>query len=271
METTIKPSKGWKSLDFGEVLNYNDLLYFMVLRSIKARYAQSVLGVGWAVIQPLFTTGVFTIIFGNLANMDSDGVPYAVFAFSAIVPWGYFSATLTDSTNSLIGNKAIISKVYFPRIILPLSTALAKLLDFLITFVLLILLLLVFRITPNYNIVFIPLLVLILLASSLGMGMLLSALAVQYRDIKHATNFITSILMYAAPVVYPASKVPEKFIFWYSLNPMVGVIEGFRAAFLGTRDMPWDLICLGGGMGVVIFIGGSLYFRKMERIFADVV
>lgn len=268
--TVIKPSKGWQAVDWKEIYRYKDLLYFLTVRGIKARYAQSVLGVGWAVIQPLFTTLVFTVVFGNLAGISSDGVPYVLFSMAAMVPWNYFSGTLTESANSLVTNANMISKVYFPRLVLPLSAALSKLLDFLIGIILLAGFMLYFQYAPSIWILATPLLLLILLLTSLGLGMILSAMAVQYRDVKHAVSFVVQLLMYAAPVVYPASKVPAQYLFWYSLNPMVGVIEGFRSALLSTNPMPWDLILEGGIVALVLFVFGTFYFRKMEKVFADV-
>ena len=268
--TVIKPSKGWQPVDWRELWRYKDLLYFLVVRGIKARYAQSVLGVGWAIIQPLFTTLVFTVVFGNLAGISSDGVPYVIFSFVAMVPWNYFSGTLTESANSLVSNANMISKVYFPRLVLPLSAALSKLLDFMIGVLILVGFMIYFQFVPSIWALFTPVLLIILLLTSLGLGMILSALAVQYRDVKHAVTFVVQLLMYAAPVVYPASKVPESYQFWYSLNPMVGVIEGFRASLLNTQPMPWDWITTGGIVSLIIFTSGTFYFRKMEKVFADV-
>lgn len=268
--TVIKPSKGWQLIDLKELWSYKDLLYFLVIRGIKARYAQSVLGISWAIIQPLFTTLVFTVIFGNVAKISSDGAPYVVFSFAAMVPWTYFSSTLTESSNSLVQNANMISKVYFPRLVLPLSAAFSKLLDFIISFSVLVGFLVYFQMMPTWEIVFLPVLLIILLMTSLGLGMILSAMAVQYRDVKHAVTFLVQILMYAAPVVYPTSAIPEAYRFWYSLNPMVGVIEGFRSIFLGTQAFPWQLILPGAIVAVVMFIFAAFYFRKMERIFADV-
>lgn len=268
--TVIRPSKGWRVVDWKELARYRDLLYFLVVRGIKARYAQSVLGVGWAVIQPLFTTLVFTVVFGNLARISSDGVPYVIFSFAAMSPWNYFANTLTESANSLVQNANMITKVYFPRLVLPLSAALSKLLDFAISLVILAGFMLYFRFTPNWGALALPLLIAILLLASLGLGMILSAMAVQYRDIKHAVGFVVQLLMYAAPVVYPTSNVPEAWRFWYSLNPMVGVIEGFRSALLGTQPMPWDYIAAGGAVALLLFVFGLFYFRKMEKVFADV-
>ncbi|MEQ8517542.1 MAG: ABC transporter permease [Cytophagales bacterium] len=268
--TVIKPQKGWQLIDVKEIIRYKDLLYFLVLRGIKAKYAQSVLGVSWAVIQPLFTTLVFTVIFGNLAQVSSDGIPYVIFSFTAMVPWNYFSGTLTESSNSLVANANMITKVYFPRVVLPLAAVFTKLLDFCIGFITLAGFMIYFRFVPSIDALFIPLLLLILLLTSMGIGMILSAMAVQYRDVKHAMTFMTSLLMYAAPVVYPASLIPEKYQFWYALNPMVGVIEGFRSALLSTNPMPWNFILSGFIVAVIVFVFGAFYFRKMEKIFADV-
>jgi lipopolysaccharide transport system permease protein len=269
-ELIIRPTSGWQLINWRELVQYRDLLYFLTIRGIKARYAQSILGVGWAIIQPLFSTLVFTVIFGKLAKVSSDGVPYAIFSFAAMVPWNYFANTLTDSANSLVQNANMISKVYFPRLVLPLSAALSKLLDFLIGLLILVGFMIYFRYAPGWGAFVLPLLILILLLTSLGIGMFLSAMAVQYRDVKHAVTFVVQMLMYAAPVVYPTSNVPETWRFWYSLNPMVGVIEGFRSALLHTQPMPWNYIITGGIVSLIVFIGGALYFRKMERIFADV-
>lgn len=266
----LKPSRGWQVVDWRELYRYRDLLYFLVLRGIKAKYAQSVLGVGWAIIQPLFTTLVFTVVFGNLAGISSDGVPYIIFSFAAMVPWNYFSGTLTEASNSLVANANMITKVYFPRIVLPLSAAFSKLLDFAIGMVVMVGFMVYYGFVPGWEILVLPLLILILLLCSLGLGMILSAMAVQYRDVKHAIAFMVQLMMYAAPVVYPASKVPDNYLFWYSLNPMVGVIEGFRSALLGTHPMPWDMVGIGAAVSIVLFVFGTFYFRKMEKVFADV-
>ncbi|WP_051260848.1 ABC transporter permease [Algoriphagus marincola] len=256
-------------VDFKELWRYKDLLYFLTLRGIKARYAQSILGVSWAIIQPLFTTVVFTLVFGGLAKVDSDGMPYILFSYLALWPWNYFSGTLTESANSLIQNANMITKVYFPRMVLPLSAILSKMLDFTIAFVVVIFMLIYFKQVPGWGVLFTPLLILQLLLCSLGIGMFLSALAVKYRDVKHALTFLVQLLLYAAPVVYSTSAVPAEYQKFYILNPMVGVIEGFRAAFL-NRPMPWEWIWPGSIVAVVVFVFGMMYFRKMERTFADV-
>jgi lipopolysaccharide transport system permease protein len=256
-------------IDFSELWRYKDLLYFLTLRGIKARYAQSILGVSWAIIQPLFTTLVFTLVFGGLAKVDSDGMPYVLFSYLALWPWNYFSGTLTESANSLIQNANMITKVYFPRMVLPLSAILSKLLDFVIAFVVVIGMLIYFKQMPGWGILFLPFLIVQLLMCSLGIGMFLSALAVKYRDVKHALTFVVQLLLYAAPVVYSTTAVPDPYLPFYILNPMVGVIEGFRAAFL-DRPMPWEWIWPGSILSVVFFVFGMMYFRRMERIFADV-
>lgn len=268
--TYIKPTKGWQLIDVKELIRYKDLLYFLVVRGIKAKYAQSVLGVGWAVLQPLVQTLVFTVIFGNLAQMGSDGVPYMLFSFAAMVPWNYFSNILTESSNSLVSQKNMISKVYFPRLVLPLSSVFSKLLDFGIAFLVMIGLFFYYNFFPSWQIVFFPLLMLILIMTSLGVGMILSAMAIQYRDVQYAMTFMVRIIMYSVPVVYSISIIPQKYLYWYALNPMVGVIEGMRAAFLGTKQMPLDLIAIGGSVSVVLFVFGAFYFKRMERTFADI-
>lgn len=265
----IRPSSGWKFVNLKELWRYKDLFYFLTIRGIKAKYAQSILGVSWAIIQPLFTTLVFTIVFGRLAKVSSDGIPYALFSFLGLWPWSYFSGTLTESSNSLISNAGMITKVYFPRLVLPLSSIFSKLLDFIIAFLIVIVFLVYYKVTPGWGVVFIPLFIGQLLLTSLGLGLILSAMAVQYRDVKHAMTFMVQILMYAAPVVYSTGAVPEQYQFWYSLNPMVGVIEGFRAAFL-DKPISWQWIWPGSIVAIALFLYGMLYFRKMERVFADV-
>lgn len=266
----IKPSSGWQVVDIGELWRYRDLLYFLTIRGIKAKYAQSVLGVGWAIIQPLVQTLVFTVIFGNLAKIGSDGIPYLLFSFVAMVPWNYFSSILTESSDSLVKNRKMLSKVYFPRMVLPISSVFSKLLDFFIAFLVLIGLLIYYQFVPNANIIFFPLLLLILIMTSLGIGMIFSALAVQYRDVNYAMSFLVRLLIYSAPVVYSISIIPAEYQYFYALNPMVGVIEGMRAAFLGTKAMPWDLIGIGGVVSLVLFLLGAFYFRRMEKTFADI-
>lgn len=266
----IQPTKGWQLIDFKELWRYKDLLYFLVLRGIKAKYAQSVLGVGWAVIQPLVQTLVFTVIFGNLAQLGSDGVPYILFSFAAMVPWNYFSNILTESSNSVVGQKNIISKVYFPRLVLPLSSVFSKLIDFGIAFIVMMGLFIYYQFIPTWEVIFFPVLLIILIMTSLGVGMILSAMAIQYRDVQYAMAFMVRVIMYSVPVVYSISIIPQKYLYLYALNPMVGVIEGMRAAFLGTKSMPWDLIGIGGIVSIILFVFGAFYFKRMERTFADI-
>jgi lipopolysaccharide transport system permease protein len=257
-------------VDFRELYEYRDLFRFLVWRSIKVLYAQSVIGIGWAIIQPLFSMIVFTIFFGKLAKIDSDGVPYSIFSFAALVPWTYFSNALTEGTNSLVQNAGVISKVYFPRLVLPLSAVLAKLVDFSIAMVILAALMVWFGISPTLGVLALPLLILLMMLSAAGLGMWLTALAIQYRDVKYGMSFVVQLLMYACPVIYPTSLIPQQYQLLYAINPMVGVIEGFRSALLGTRAMPWDLIGVGVVSATFIAITGALYFRSKERIFADV-
>jgi lipopolysaccharide transport system permease protein len=270
-ETVIEPKPGWRFVNLRELWEYRDLFYFLVWRDIKARYAQSVLGIGWAVIQPVFTMIVFTIIFGKLARIGSDGVPYAIFSFTALVPWIYFSNSLTESTGSLVSASNMLGKVYFPRLIIPITPLVSKLVDFGIALLLLFGLMAWFKTIPTIWALTLPLLIMLMMLTAAGLGMWLTALAIQYRDIKYGMNFAVRLLMYAAPVVYPASLIPQKYRLLYGLNPMAGVIEGFRAALLGSRPMPWDLITVGSIMAIVFAFTGALYFRRMERIFADVV
>ncbi len=266
----IEPTTGLFSLGLREVWNYRDLVYFLVWRDVKTRYAQSILGVGWAVLHPVFSMIVFTIVFGKLAKVSSDGVPYAIFSYTALVPWTYFSNALTNASGSLIQSSNFLQKIYFPRLIIPLVPVLGKLIDFVIAFLLLFVLMFWFGIAPTIWIVTLPFLIVLMMLTAAGMGMFLTALAIQYRDINYGMGFGVQLMMYAAPVVYPTSLIPEPYRLLYALNPMVGVIEGFRASLLGTVAMPWDLLAIGSVTAVLLFIGGVLYFNHKERIFADV-
>lgn len=266
----IRPTRGWKGVDISELIYYRDLLWFLTVRGIKAKYAQSVMGVSWAIIQPLFSTLVFTVVFGKLAKIESDNAPYFLFSFVALVPWTFFANTLTESANSLVANANMISKVYFPRLVLPLSSIFSKGLDFLISLILLCVFLVIYQVVPAWEIIFLPWMLIVLLMTSLGIGMILSAMAVQYRDVKHAMTFGVQLLMYAAPVVYPTTNVPEKWQVLYALNPMVGVIESFRSVFLGTLPFPYSWMMSGTIVSVVLFVFGLFYFKRMERTFADV-
>ena len=269
-EVVIEAESGWMPIDWRELREYRDLFRFLTLRSIKVRYAQSSLGIGWAVIQPLVSMVLFTVIFGRMVGVRSDGAPYALFSFAALVPWTYFSNSLSEATSSLIKNANMLSKIYFPRLILPLSAVASKLVDFAIAMLMLAALMAYFGVLPGPGVVVLPALVLLMVLASAGLGMWLTATAVQYRDVSYAMSFIVQVLMYVSPVVYPASLVPDRFRPLYALNPMVGVIEGFRSALLGTNPMPWGLIAVGTLSALALALTGTLYFRRMERYFADV-
>lgn len=269
--TIIDPLQrsGW--VNFAEIWAYRDLFYFLVWRDIKTRYAQSVLGIGWAIIQPLFSMVVFTVVFGNMMKISSDGVPYAIFSFAALVPWTYFSGALTSAGGSLLTARGIITKVYFPRIIVPLVAVVAKLWDYAIALLILFGLMAYFGFAASAYALLLPAITLLMILTAAGVGMWLTSLALQYRDIQYSLGFGVQLLMYASPVVYPASMVPERFQVLYSLNPMVGVIEAFRSVLLGTNPMPWQALTIGTGMALLLVISGSAYFISMERRFADVV
>jgi len=270
MIMVIEPRSGWRLVDWRELFAYRDLFRFLIWREIKVRYAQSAIGIGWAIIQPVFSMLVFSIVFGRLAGIDSDGVPYAAFSLAALVPWTYFSNALVDGANSLVSNASMLSKVYFPRMLMPLASVVAKLVDFAIAMVILSGVMIVYGVVPTWGVLTLPLLVILMMLTAAGLGMLLTALAVQYRDVKHAMNFVVQLLMYASPVVYPTSLIPDRYQLLYAHNPMVGVIEGFRAALLGSRAMPWDLLLVGACSALGFAVTGLFYFRRKERIFADV-
>ena len=249
---------------------YRDLFYFLVLRDIKVLYKQTVLGFTWAIIRPFFSMIVFSIIFGSLAKVPSDGVPYPIFSYSALLAWTYFSRAMTASSQSLLTGAGMFTKVYFPRLVLPMTSVLTGLVDFAIASVVLAGMMVWYSIAPPLAIVFLPLLVVMMVMTAAGIGMWLSAMALQYRDLKHAMQFIVQLMMYAAPVVWPVSLIPEAYRIFYGFYPMAGVIEGFRSAILGTNPMPWDLLIPGAITALVLLVTGALYFRRRERVFADV-
>ncbi len=266
----IEPEGKVSEVGLGELREYGELFFFLVWRDIKGRYAQSVLGIGWAIVQPVMAMLVFTVIFGNLAQIQSDGIPYSIFSYTGLVAWTYYSNAVTDSTSSLVTNANMLQKIYFPRLVLPLSAVLARMVDFGISFGILVVMMAWYGIPPTWWALALPFLVVVLVMSAAGLGMFLGAMAVQYRDVKHAMSFAIRLLMYAAPVVYPLSYIPEKYRLAYALNPMVGVVEGFRASILGTTAMPWDVIAVSSLSAVFTFLGGAWYFRKKEHVFADV-
>ncbi len=267
----IKPKKGWQLINFREILNYRDLFFFLITRDIKVRYKQTVLGGLWAIIQPFFLMVIFSLFFGTLAKVPSDGVPYPIFNYSAMIAWTYFSKTITGSSSSLVSNSNLVSKVYFPRLIIPLSPVFAFLLDFVISFVILIGMMIYFHIYPNITVLFLPLLVIIMMLLAIGVGTLLASLNAKYRDIQYTISFLMQFWMFASPVVYPVSMLPEKYRAIYSINPMTGIIEGFRSALLGTMAFPTRLILISALVSILMFIVGTLYFRRTERYFADVI
>ena len=257
--------------NFKEIFEYKDLLYFLILKDIKARYAQSVIGIGWAIIQPLFFMLVFTVIFGKLAKIDSEGVPYQIFSFTALVPWTFFSNAMTDSANSLSGNMSLITNIYIPRILIPLSATIGKFLDFIISFLILIALLLFYSYFPDQKIVLIFMYIFLMFISAFGFGLILGTMAIQYRDIKYALPFGIQLFMYATPVAYSTNMIPEKYHVIYALNPMVTVVEGFRNIFLHTGNITVEMIVVSFFTSFLCLMVGIIYFSKTERIFADVV
>ncbi len=257
--------------NFKEILEYKDLLYFLILKDIKARYAQSVIGIGWAIIQPLFFMLVFTVIFGKLAKIDSEGVPYQIFSFTALVPWTFFSNAMADSSNSLSANLSLITNIYIPRILIPLSVTIGKFIDFIISFFILIILLIFYDYLPDEKVLLIFMYVFLMFISAFAFGLLLGTMAIQYRDIKYALPFGIQLFMYASPVAYSTNMLPQKYHIIYSLNPMVTVIEGFRNIFLNTGNINLEMIVVSFLTSFLLLIIGIVYFSKTERIFADVV
>jgi lipopolysaccharide transport system permease protein len=270
-KTIIEPSEGLVSLKLKELWQYHELLYFLTWRDIKVRYKQTVLGAAWAIIQPFFTMVVFSLFFGKLAKMPSDGLPYPIFSYCALVPWSLFAYGLGQSSNSLVGNANLIQKVYFPRLVIPISSVLSGLVDFLLAFAVLLGMMWFYGIAPTMNVIWLPALVLLALVAALGVGLWFSALNVQYRDIRFTLPFITQFWLFATPIAYPSSLLPEPWRTIYGINPMVGVVEGFRWALLGTKTAPGLVIIASTLATLAILVGGAFYFRRMEKTFADVV
>ena len=266
----IKPGSGWKLIDFGELKEYRDLFYFMVWREIKVLYAQTILGFSWAVLQPLIQIIIFSIIFGKVAKVSSEGIPYILFSSVAIIPWNYMSQAMSQSSQSLVANQNILGKIYIPRLVFPMTPILAKFVDFIISLLILFAIFLYYRVNLTWNILLLPLFLVMMIAIPAGIGMWLSALAIRFRDVRHAMPFAVRMLIYSAPIVYSASSIPDKYRVLYCLNPIVGVIEGFRASMLGT-PLPWPYIWPGIITAIVLVVSGALYFNRMERIFVDVI
>lgn len=269
--TIIEPKKGWVPLDFKEIWDYRELLYFLTKRDIKVRYKQTVLGGLWAIIQPFVTMVVFTFFFGRLGKIPSDGVPYPIFVYAALLPWTYFANALSASGNSLVGSANLITKVYFPRLIVPMSAALGGLLDFFIAMLILCGLVIHYKVILGFGIILFPFLVLLTFLCAVGVGLWLSALNVQYRDIRYVIPFLIQIWMFLSPVIYPVSMAKGKYLWLLLFNPMSGVIKAFRASILGHQPIGWGMLGLSAFLIFLILISGLFYFRRMERAFADVV
>lgn len=267
----IRPERGLAALNLKELWAYRELLYFLTWRDVKVRYKQTVLGAAWAIIQPLLMMIVFTVFFGKLVGVPSDGSPYPVFAYCALLPWQLFAHALAESSNSLVANERLITKVYFPRLIVPLAAVFGGLIDFAIAFVILLGLMAYYGIFPTVATFTLPLFVLLALLTALGVGLWFSALNVKYRDVRYTITFMTQLWFFATPIVYPSSIVPERWRALYGLNPMAGVVEGFRWALLGKGEGPGLLLAVSVAVVILILVTGLLYFRRMEATFADLV
>jgi lipopolysaccharide transport system permease protein len=267
----IKPSRGWVSLNLKDLWEYRELIYFFAWRDIKIRYKQTVLGAAWAIIQPFFTMAVFSLFFGKLAKMPSDGIPYPLFSYAALVPWTFFANGFNQSSNSLVGSPHLITKVYFPRLVVPISSVISGILDFAFAFIVLLGMTLYFGIIPSLNVIWLPFLLLLAFVAALGAGMWFSALNVQFRDVRYVVPFLTQVWLFGTPIAYPSSLLTEPWRTIYGLNPMVGVVEGFRWALLGTHTAPGPIVIISFIAALAIFVGGAFYFRRMEKNFADIV
>jgi len=267
----IAPAQGRASLKLHEVWEYRELLYFLTWRDIKVRYKQTVLGVAWAIIQPFFTMVVFSLFFGRLAKVPSDGIPYPIFSYAALVPWTFFANGLNQASNSLVGSANLITKVYFPRLIVPISSTISGAVDFVLAFVVLLGMMLYYGMVPTVNVLWLPLFLLLTLVTSLGVGLWLSAMNVQFRDVRYIVPFLTQLWLFATPIAYPGGLLSEPWRTLYGLNPMVGVVEGFRWALLGTDTAPGSMIAVSVLIAVALLVSGAFYFRSMEKTFADVV
>lgn len=267
----VEPSRGWVSLRLKELWDYRELLYFLVWRDVKVRYKQTALGATWAIIQPFFTMVVFSLFFGRLAKMPSDGVPYPIFSYTALVPWTFFAYGLSQASSSVVTSSNLITKVYFPRLIIPIATVLSGVVDFILAFVVLFGMMLYYGVAPTVNVLWLPVFLLLALVTALGVGLWLSSLNVKYRDVRYVVPFITQFWMFATPIAYPSSLLAEPWRTIYGLNPMVGVVEGFRWALLGANTAPGPIIAVSSLAALIILIGGAFYFRRLEKTFADLV
>ncbi len=268
----IEPSRGWVSLKLRELWEYRELLYFLTWRDVKVRYKQTVLGAAWAIIQPFFTMVVFSLFFGNLAKIPSDGIPYPIFSYAALVPWTFFANGMSQSSNSLVGAANLIKKIYFPRLVIPISAVVSGVVDFALAFIVLLGMMLAYGIVPTINVIFLPLLLLLAFVTALGVGMWLSAMNVQFRDVRYTVPFLTQFWMFATPIAYPSSLIQNDLLRTiYGINPMTGVIEGFRWALLNTDTAPGSMVIVSSLAAVALLVSGAFYFRRMEKTFADVV
>jgi lipopolysaccharide transport system permease protein len=267
----IVPSRGWVSLKLQELWEYRELLYFFIWRDVKVRYKQTVLGIAWAILQPFFTMVIFSLFFGGLAKVPSDGVPYPIFAYTALVPWTFFAQGVTQSANSVVASANLINKVYFPRLAIPVASVLAGLTDLLPAFVVLLGMMLYYGVYPGAEIFWLPAFVLLALLTALAVGIGLAALNVRFRDVRHTVPFLVQCWLFATPIAYPSSLLPEPWKTVYAINPMVGVVEGFRWALLNTQPAPGPILWVSAAAALVLLVGTALYFRRMEKTFADIV
>jgi lipopolysaccharide transport system permease protein len=269
-EAIIEPRTGWQTVDFKELWEYRDLFYFLVWRDIKVLYAQTILGFAWAILQPLIQIIIFTIVFGKVAKVDTAGIPYFLFSTVSIIPWTYISQSVQASSQSLVTGQGMLGKIYFPRLIYPLTPILAKLVDFGISMLIFIVVSIVYRVYPTWQLLFLPLFFFLMVSFSAGIGMWFSALAIRYRDVRFAMTFVVRMVMYTAPIVYSIESIPMKYRFYYCLNPVVSIIEGFRASLLGN-PIPWAYVWPGAITTVLVLTAGMMYFKRMEYIFVDVI
>ena len=267
----IEPRRGWASLRLHELWDYRELFYFLIWRDVKVRYKQTLLGAAWAILQPFFTMVVFSLFFGRLAKMPSEGIPYPIFSYAALVPWTFFANGVSQSSNSLVMSANLIKKVYFPRLVIPIASVFSGFIDFILAFIVLLGMMLFYGIYPTSNIIWLPFLLVLAVLTSLGVGFWLSAINVQYRDIRYIVPFLLQLWMFATPIVYPSSLLPEPWRTLYGINPMAGVVEGFRWALLGTETQPGGMVFVSALVAVGLVISGMYYFRRMEKIFPDVV
>jgi lipopolysaccharide transport system permease protein len=269
--TVVRPSRGWVSLKLRELWEYRELLYFFIWRDVKVRYKQTALGLTWVVLQPFFTMLIFSLFFGRLAKVPSDGVPYPIFAFTALLPWTFFAHGVTQSSNSVVSNSNLINKVYFPRMTIPIAAVLSGLADLLPGFVVLLGMMFYYGIFPTAQIIWLPAFVLLALIAAMGVGIGLAAVNVHFRDVRHTVPFLVQSWLFITPIAYPSSLLPERWKTIYALNPMVGVVEGFRWALLDTEPAPGPIVWVSAGAAVVLLVATALYFRRLEKTFADVV